>query len=162
MAKKEKDVKTNAMRILEKEKISYEVHTYDCEDFLDGVQVADLLGQPHEKVFKTLVTVGKSKEHFVFVIPIEAELDLKKAAKAAGEKSIEMRPLKDLTQVTGYVRGGCTALGMKKQFPVFLDVHAMGQARIMVSGGRRGSQIEVAPEDLVKAASGKFADVTMG
>lgn len=150
------------MRILEKLNVPYEVHTYDCEDFLDGVQVADLLGQPHDKVYKTLVTVGKSKEYYVFVIPIEGELDLKKAAKAAGEKSIEMLPLKDLTQVTGYVRGGCTALGMKKQFPAFLDESACGKDKIMVSGGRRGSQIELKPEDLVKAAGGTFADVVMG
>lgn len=161
MAKKEKDVKTNAMRILDKLKLPYEIHTYDCEDFLDGVQVADLLGQPHEIVYKTLVTVGKSKEHYVYVIPIEAELDLKKAAKAAGEKSIEMLPLKDLTAVTGYVRGGCTALGMKKQFPVFVDETAQTKGRIMVSGGRRGSQMEVKPDDLVKASAGKYADVIM-
>lgn len=161
MAKKEKEIKTNAMRILEKEKISYKTHTYDCEEFLDGVHVADLLGQPHEKVYKTLVTAAKSREHYVFVIPIEAELDLKKAARAAKEKSVEMLPLKDLTQVTGYVRGGCTALGMKKQFPVFVDESARAHEQIMVSGGRRGSQIELAPEDLVKAAAGKFADLTM-
>ena len=97
----------------------------------------------------------------MYVIPIEAELDLKKAAKAAGEKSVEMLPLKDLTPVTGYVRGGCTALGMKKQFPAFLDESARAQERIMVSGGRRGSQIELKPEDLVKASGGKFADVIM-
>ncbi|MBQ8184189.1 MAG: Cys-tRNA(Pro) deacylase [Lachnospiraceae bacterium] len=161
MAKKEKDVKTNAMRILEKMKIPYEVHTYECEDFLDGVQVADLLGQSHEKVYKTLVAVGKSKEHYVFVIPIEAELDLKKAARAAGEKSVDMLPLKDLTQVTGYIRGGCTALGMKKQFPVFVNESAGALERIVVSGGRRGSQIELKPEDLVRAAGGKLADVVV-
>lgn len=159
MAKKEKDIKTNAMRILEKLKIPYEIHTYDCEEFLDGVQIADILGQPHEKVYKTLVTVGKSKEHYVFVIPIEAELDLKKAARASGEKSVEMLPLKELTPVTGYVRGGCTALGMKKQFPVFVDESAMLQEKIFVSGGRRGSQMELNPEDLVRAAEGKFAEV---
>ena len=106
MAKKDKEQKTNAMRILEKLQIPYEMHVYDCQDFLDGVQVAELLGLPHEEVYKTLVTIGKSRAYYVFVIPIEAELDLKKAARAAGEKSIEMLPLKDLTPVTGYVRGG--------------------------------------------------------
>ena len=162
MAKKEKDIKTNAMRILEKLKIDYTIYTYDCEEFMDGVQIADMLGQPHEKVYKTLVTVGKSREHYVFVIPIEAELDLKKAAKAAGEKSVEMLPLKDLTPVTGYVRGGCTALGMKKQFPVFVDESAILQEKIFVSGGRRGSQMELNPEDLVRAAEGKFEEVITG
>ena len=150
MAKKEKEIKTNAMRLLEQKKIPYTVHTYDGEEFHDGVSVADMLGQPHEIVYKTLVTVAKSKEHYVFVIPIEAELDLKKAARAVHEKSVEMLPLKELTELTGYVRGGCTCIGMKKQFP-----------RIMVSGGRRGSQIEVNPEDLMRAAGGTFADVVM-
>lgn len=156
---KEKESKTNAMRILEKNKISFMVHTYDCEEFLDGVSVADKLGQPHEIVYKTLVTVGKSKEYYIFVIPIEAELDLKKAAKAVKEKSIEMLPLKDLTAVTGYVRGGCTAIGMKKQFGTILDETAHNFERIMVSGGKRGVQIELSPEDLMKAAGGLFADV---
>ena len=118
---REKDIKTNAMRILEQKKIPYTVHTYDCEEFMDGVTMADALGQPHELVYKTLVTVAKSKEHYVFVIPIEAELDLKKAARAVHEKSIEMLPLKELTDLTGYVRGGCTCIGMKKQFPVVMD-----------------------------------------
>ena len=148
MAKKEKEIKTNAMRLLEQKKIPYTVHTYDGEEFHDGVSVADMLGQPHEIVYKTLVTVAKSKEHYVFVIPIEAELDLKKAAKAVHEKSIEMLPLKELTDLTGYVRGGCTCIGM--QFP-----------KIMVSGGRRGSQMEVNPEDLMRAANGIFADIIM-
>lgn len=160
MAKqKEKEIKTNAMRILEKKKISYTAHTYDCEEFLDGISVADALGQPHELVYKTLVTVGKSREHYVFVIPIEAELDLKKAARAAGEKAIEMLPLKELTDLTGYVRGGCTCIGMKKQFPVFLDESAEKLEKITVSGGRRGTQIELAPQDLLKASGGRFAPV---
>lgn len=161
MAKqKEKEGKTNAMRILEKKKISYTAHTYDCEEFLDGVSVADVLGQPHELVYKTLVTVGKSRGHYVFVIPIEAELNLKKAAKAAKEKAIEMLPLKELTDLTGYVRGGCTCIGMKKQFPVFLDTSAEKLEKMMVSGGRRGMQIELAPQDLLKASGGCLADVT--
>ena len=148
MAKKEKEIKTNAMRLLEQKKIPYTVHTYDGEEFHDGVSVADMLGQPHEIVYKTLVTVAKSKEHYVFVIPIEAELDLKKAARAVHEKSVEMLPLKELTD-------------MKKQFPAVLDESAKQFPRIMVSGGRRGSQIEVNPEDLMRAAGGTFADVVM-
>ena len=157
MGKKEKEIKTNAMRMLDKEKIPYKVYTYACEEFLDGIQVADLLGLPHEQVYKTLVTVGKSKAWFV--IPIEAELDLKKAARACGEKAVEMLPLKELTPVTGYVRGGCTALGMKKQFPVFLEERAGELAEIFVSGGLRGVQIQVAPGDLLKASRGTMASV---
>ena len=161
MAKhKEKDVKTNAMRILEQKKIPYVVHTYDCEEFMDGISMADALGQPHELVYKTLVTAAKSREHYVFVIPIEAELDLKKAAKAVGEKAIEMLPLKELTELTGYVRGGCTCIGMKKQFPVVMDKSARKLSKVMVSGGRRGSQMELSPQDLMRAANGSFADVT--
>ena len=160
MAKhKEKDVKTNAMRLLEQKKIPYTVHTYDCEEFLDGVSMADMRGQPHEMVYKTLVTVAKSREHYVFVIPIEAELDLKKAAKAVHEKAIEMLPLKELTDLTGYVRGGCTCIGMKKQFPVVMDESALKLPKVMVSGGRRGSQMELSPQDLMKAVGGSFADV---
>lgn len=159
--KKEKEIKTNAMRILEKHKINYIVHTYSCDEFLDGVSVADELGQSHELVYKTLVAIGKSKEHFVFVIPIEKELDLKAAARAVGEKSIEMLPLKDLTNVTGYVRGGCTAIGMKKDFPTVIDASAQNLDIMIVSGGRRGSQVELAPGDLAKAARAKFAEITV-
>ena len=158
---KTKEVKTNAMRMLDRMKIPYEAHTYECEEFVDGIQVADMLHLPHEKVYKTLVTVGNSKNYFVFVLPIEAELDLKKAARAVHEKSIEMLPLKDLTDLTGYVRGGCTCIGMKKQFPAVLDESAKQFPKIMVSGGRRGSQMEVNPEDLMRAANGIFADIVM-
>ena len=154
-----KEAKTNAMRILDRMKIPYTLYTYECGEFIDGIQVADMLDLPHEKVYKTLVTQSPSKEYFVFVIPIEAELDLKKAARAVHEKSIEMLPLKDLTDLTGYVRGGCTCIGMKKQFPVVLDESAKQFPVIMVSGGRRGSQMEVNPEDLMRAANGSFADV---
>ena len=102
------------MRILDRSKISYEYQTYECDNFTDGISTADTLGLPHERVYKTLVTTGKSGSHYVFVIPIEAELDLKKAARAVGEKSVEMLPVREITTVTGYVRGGCTAIGMKK------------------------------------------------
>ena len=119
-----KELKTNAMRILERQKIPFTYETYECEEFMDGIHVADQLGFEHKYVYKTLVTTGKSGEHYVFVIPIEEEIDFKKAAKAVGEKSVEMLPLKNLTKVTGYVRGGCTAIGMKKQFVTVIQEEA--------------------------------------
>lgn len=156
---KNKEIKTNAMRILEREKIPFNHYTYECEEFVDGIQVADMLGLPHEKVYKTLVTVGNSKNYFVFVLPIEAELDLKKAARAVGEKSLSMLHVKDINSVTGYIRGGCTAVGMKKQYVTRIDASAQELPRMIVSGGRLGSQIELRPEDLCKAARAEFADV---
>jgi len=158
---KEKEVKTNAMRILEREKITYTTYNYEADEFTDGVSLADKLGIPHEKIYKTLVTVGKSGGYYVFVIPVEAEIDFKKAAKAAGEKSIEMLPLKNLTAVTGYVRGGCTSVGMKKQFPTFVQQEAEQLPAIVVSGGRIGTQLEMKPADLMKAARAKPADITV-
>ncbi len=156
---KSKEIKTNAMRILEREKIPFNHYTYECEEFVDGIQVADMLGLPHEKVYKTLVTVGNSKNYFVFVLPIEAELDLKKAARAVGEKSLSMLHVKDINSVTGYIRGGCTAVGMKKQYVTRIDASAQELSQMIVSGGRLGSQIELKPEDLCKAARAEFADV---
>ena len=156
-----KEAKTNAMRLLEKNKVEYKAYSYECTEFTDGIQIADTLGLPHDLVYKTLVTVGKSKEHYVFVIPIEAELDLKKAAKAAGEKSIEMLPLKELTPLTGYVRGGCTSIGMKTQFPTIVDVSAEAREKIVGSGGRLGSQLELKPGDLIRVARAKTADVVV-
>lgn len=158
---KNKEIKTNAMRILEREKIPFAHFTYECEEFVDGIQVADMLGLPHEKVYKTLVTVGNSKNYFVFVLPIEAELDLKKAAKSVGEKTVSMLHVKDITAVTGYVRGGCTSIGMKKQYVTRVDSSAKELERMIVSGGRIGSQIELAPEDLCRAAHAEFADITV-
>lgn len=154
-----KELKTNAMRMLEKLKIPYEYLTYECPEFVSGISTADLTGLPHELVYKTLVTIGKSGEHFVFVIPIEAELDLKKAARAVGEKSVEMLPVKEITKVTGYVRGGCTAIGMKKKFPAVLDESARALDRIYVSGGKIGMQLKLSPEDLRRAAGADYADV---
>ena len=147
---KSKEVKTNAMRMLDRAKVSYTYEEYECDDFTDGIQTADKLGYDHKLVYKTLVTTGKTGNHYVFVIPIEAEIDFKKAAKVVGEKSLEMLHLKDLTKVTGYVRGGCTAIGMKKQFPT-VYMH--------VSGGKLGMQIRLAPLDLQKVAKAEFADV---
>ena len=158
---KNKEIKTNAMRILEREKIPFNHYTYECEEFVDGIQVADMLGLPHEKVYKTLVTVGNSKNYFVFVLPIEAELDLKKAARAVGEKSLSMLHVKDINSVTGYIRGGCTAVGMKKQYVTRIDASAKELPQMIVSGGRLGSQIELKPEDLCKAARAEFADVVV-
>ena len=154
-----KELKTNAMRMLDRMKIPYEYETYECEDFTDGIETADKLGYDHALVYKTLVTTGKSGEHYVFVIPIEAEIDFKKAAKAVGEKSLEMLHLKNLTKVTGYVRGGCTAIGMKKQFPIVIQKDAEELTQMHVSGGKLGMQLKLAPADLKKAAKAQFADV---
>lgn len=154
-----KEVKTNAMRILERQKIPYAYETYECDEFTDGIETADKLGYEHQYVYKTLVTTGKSGEHYVFVIPIEEEIDFKKAAKAVGEKSLEMLHLKDLTKVTGYVRGGCTAVGMKKQFPTVIQEDAKDLPHMHVSGGKLGMQLTLAPLDLAKAAHAEFADI---
>ncbi|MCD8301221.1 MAG: Cys-tRNA(Pro) deacylase [Clostridiales bacterium] len=157
MAKKE--VKTNAMRILESMKIPFEHYSYECKEFVDGIQVADMLGLPHEKVYKTLVTVGASRNYYVFVIPIAEELDMKKAARSVGEKNVEMIHVKDINKVTGYIRGGCTAIGMKKQYITRIDSSAESLPTIIVSGGRIGSQIELAPDDLLAASKAEYADV---
>lgn len=154
-----KEVKTNAMRILDRQKIPYEYEEYECEDFTDGIQVADQLGYDHALAYKTLVTTGKSGQHYVFVIPIEEEIDFKKAARVVGEKSLELLHLKDLTKVTGYVRGGCTAIGMKKQYPTVIHEAACGLEYIHVSGGKLGMQLKLSPDDLRRAANAQFADI---
>lgn len=156
-----KELKTNAMRILDRQKIPYIYQTYECDEFTDGIHVADQLGLPHEQVFKTLVTVGKTGEYYVFVIPIAKEIDLKKAARAVGEKSLEMLPLKELTKVTGYVRGGCTSIGMKKQFPTVIQQEAMEMDLIYISGGKLGMQLQLSPMDLKKVTAAVFADITI-
>lgn len=154
-----KETKTNAMRILDRNKVAYEINLYECENFTDAVAVADQLHQPYESSFKTLVTVGKSGEHYVFVIPIAEELDLKKAAAAVGEKSVAMIPVRDITACTGYVRGGCTAIGMKKAFRTVIHSSARSFDRIVISGGRIGAQIFLAPDDLVRVTKAEFADI---
>lgn len=156
---KQKEIKTNAMRILETMNIPFQHLTYECDEFVDGIQVADMLGQPHEKMYKTLVTVGSSKNYFVFVIPIAEELDLKAAARSVGEKSVEMIHVKDINAVTGYIRGGCTAVGMKKQYVTRIDSTAEALPEIIVSGGRIGSQLTLDPKDLARAAKAEFADI---
>ena len=146
---KEKEIKTNAMRILDRQKIKYEVLQYECDEFIDGLHTAEKTGAPVEQSFKTLVAQGKSKQYYVLVLPIAEEVDLKKAAKAVGEKSIEMIHVKDITAVSGYVRGGCSPIGMKKPFPTYLDETAQLYDEIGVSAGQRGCQILLAPEDLI-------------
>lgn len=158
---KSKEIKTNAMRILDRMKIEYSHYTYECGEFVDGIQAADLLHLPHEKVYKTLVAQGADREYYVFVIPVEAELDLKAAARAVGQKSVAMIHVKDINAVTGYIRGGCTAVGMKKQYRTVIDASARSLFSMIVSGGRIGSQIELAPEDLRRAAGAEYGEVTM-
>lgn len=156
---KNKEIKTNAMRILDRMKISYAHYTYECEEFIDGMQIVEKLGLDPAKVYKTLVTESPAREYFVFVIPVAEELDLKKAAKTVGQKSLAMIHVKDINQITGYIRGGCTAVGMKKQYVTVIDESAQTLSAMVVSGGRIGSQIELAPQDLAKAANAKFAQV---
>lgn len=153
--------KTNAMRILEKAKVPYTVHTYEPDGQVDGLHVAQKLGQNPAQVYKTLVTKGKSGNYFVFVLPVAAQLDLKAAAAAVGEKSVEMIAVQDLNSVTGYIRGGCSPVGMKKAFPTVLDSSASQWDSICVSGGRIGCQIELAPQDLAKAAKARFASIAV-
>ena len=158
---KEKNQKTNAMRILDKNKIPYKVNYYECEEFIDGVHIANMLSQPLDSTFKTLVTKGKSGEHFVFVIPISKELSLKAAAKAVGEKSVEMLHVKDIRAVTGYIRGGCTSVGMKKQFMTVIDSSALNFDEIIISGGALGTQIFLSPLDLIKVTNAKTESITL-
>ena len=156
---KQKEIKTNAMRMLDRMKIPYEAMTYECGDFIDGIQIADKLGLPHEKVYKTLVTVGKTKNHYVFLVPVSRELDLKKAAKSVGEKNIEMIPQKELLPLTGYVHGGCSPIGMKKQFATIFHASAQEQPVIAVSAGKIGAQVLVEPNALCALVRGSFADI---
>lgn len=149
------------MRILDRMKISYAHYTYECEEFTDGMQIVEMLGLDPQKVYKTLVTESPAREYFVFVIPVAAELDLKKAARAVGQKAVAMIHVKDINQITGYIRGGCTAVGMKKQYVTVIDESAQALPSMVVSGGRIGSQIELAPGDLAKASKAKFAAVTV-
>ena len=157
---KEKEVKTNAMRMLDKLKLPYKVHLYECDEFIDGVHIAELLGESCDSCFKTLVTVGKSGNYYVFALPVDKELDMKKCARAVGEKSLEMVHVKDINAVTGYIRGGCTPIGMKKQFPTVIDESACTQKLIYVSGGKIGMQIRLKPDDLKKAANAEYAAIT--
>lgn len=158
-----KEAKTNAMRLLERAGIPYLPHEYPHEEgqAVDGAAVARLTGQDPARVFKTLVTQGADKQFYVFVLPVLAELDLKKAAKAAGVKSVAMIHVAEINKITGYVRGGCSPVGMKKSFPTVFDESCLAQPSILVSGGRIGTQVEVAPAALVAAVRGKTAAITV-
>ena len=160
--KKKHNVKTNAMRFLDTHKADYKVYEYESDGFSDGLTVAKKLGQDPEQVFKTLVAVGKSKEHYVFVIPVAEELDLKKAAAAVGEKSVEMIHVKDINAVTGYIRGGCSPIGMKKHFRTIIHLSAENQNTIIFSGGKIGLQIEMDPKVLASLIGSEFKDITFG
>ena len=148
-----KQDKTNCMRVLDSKKIAYNAHLYEANPTLTGEDIARLLNEEPSQVFKTLVTVGKPQKYYVFVIPVNAELNLKKAAAAAGEKSVSMIPQRDLLPLTGYVHGGCSPIGMKKHFPSFIHESAAGLSRIFVSAGRVGCQVELAPADLIQIAA---------
>ena len=157
MAKQEK---TNVMRLLEQKKIPFEMHDYTESGAIAGEDVARVLGENPNEVFKTLVTVGKSKQNYVFLVPVNKELNLKKAASAVGEKSIEMIKSKDLLGLTGYIHGGCSPIGMKKQFPTVVHNTAEAMENILFSGGKIGVQVELKTEDFKKIIKIKFADVT--
>ena len=157
-----KEAKTNAMRMLERAKIPYTAHEYPHEEgqAVDGANVARLTGQDPARVFKTLVTQGADRNYYVFVVPVLAELDLKKAAKSTGVKSVAMIHVADINKVTGYIRGGCSPVGMKKQYLTVFDESCLTQDTILVSGGRIGTQIECAPQQLIAAVRGKTAAIT--
>lgn len=153
--------KTNVMRILDQKKIKYNSHYYGDTDAISGVEVADVLGQDVSKVFKTLVTVGKTKKYYVFVIPVAEELDLKKAAKAVGEKSIEMIKSRELLPLTGYIHGGCSPIGMKKFFRTTIDESVLNCNTFCVSAGKIGYQIEISLDDLKKVIKVDLAPLTV-
>lgn len=154
--------KTNVMRVLEQHKISYKAHEYPHgKEAVDGVTVAKLLGENPEQVFKTLVTHGSGRNYYVFVLPVAEELNLKKAAKAVGEKSVEMIHVKEITPLTGYVRGGCSPVGMKKAFPTVFHESVLSIPTVIVSAGKIGFQIETAPADLIALVGASTADIIM-
>ena len=158
---KQKEIKTNAMRILDKHKIDYQVIQYECDEFIDGLHTAEKTGAPVEQSYKTLVLIGKSGQHYVLVLPIANEVHLKNAARLFGEKSVEMIHVKDITAVTGYVRGGCSPLGMKKQFPTWIHESAEKYDKIYVSGGRIGTTLVLSPQDLAKVTGASFGAFCM-
>lgn len=154
-----KNEKTNAIRILEQNKVDYDFFSYECKEAIDGISVAQKLKVDVDVVFKTLVTQGKTKAYYVFVIPAASELDLKKAAACVGEKAVEMIHVKDINKVTGYIRGGCSPVGMKKQYVTVFDNSACKKDKIYVSAGKIGCQMKLSPEDLCKITGGKFDDI---
>ncbi len=154
-------VKTNAIRIVENAKIEYVLHSYPCKEALDAVTVAGKIGADVERVYKTLVTEGKSKNYYVFVVPGEKELDLKKAAQSVGEKSVSMIHVKDINKITGYIRGGCSPVGMKKSYVTVFDISAQSFDKIYVSAGKLGFQMEINPFKLCELVGGKFESITL-
>ncbi|MFH0332797.1 Cys-tRNA(Pro) deacylase [Clostridium perfringens] len=155
---KDKKLKTNAMRILDSKKVSYEMLSYESEDGkIDGISVAHKIGVDEKNVFKTLVAQGTSKELYVFVIPVAEELDLKNAAKIAGEKKVEMIAVKDIMKYTGYIRGGCSPIGLKRDYRTFIHESAKDLDFMIVSAGKIGHQIKMNPKDLVSVVEGEFA-----
>lgn len=156
-----KPAKTNAIREVEAAGIPVEYRLFECEGAPSGVEVAQMLGEDPDRVFKTLVTQGKSGGHYVFMIPVAEELDLKKAAAAVGEKAVSMLPSRELLPLTGYVHGGCSPVGMKKQFPTVVDETAQLFDTVLYSGGRIGCQLETSPDDLVRLIGAGYADLTV-
>ena len=154
-----KEEKTNVMRVLEQKKVPYGSRSYTQDATMTGVEIAGILGQDPKHVFKTLVTRGKTGQYYVFVVPVAEDLDLKKAAKASAEKSIEMIRQKELLPLTGYVHGGCSPIGMKKSFPTFIHESAAELDRMFVSAGKVGFQVELSPQDLIKTVGCGFADL---
>ncbi len=160
MASKDKsEQKTNVMRILDQAKIPYNHYCYADTDAISGLEITEVLNQNPDRVFKTLVTVGKSKEHYVFVVPVSSELDLKKAAKSVGDKSVEMVKSKELLLLTGYIHGGCSPIGMKKFFKTVIEESALNFDSILFSAGKIGYQVEIAPNDLKKIIKFDYADL---
>lgn len=157
---KNKEEKTNAIRLLEQKKLQFQIHDYSHSDAISGLDVADYLHENPGRVFKTLVTVGKSASHYVFLVPVNRELDLKKAAKAVNEKSIDMIKAKDLLPLTGYVHGGCSPVGMKKFFPTVIDASAEKFDKIFFSGGKIGLQVEMGLPELAKVIGFRLADIS--
>lgn len=151
--------KTNVMRIFDKMRVVYNSHSYANTDAISGIEVAEVLNQDPNRVFKTLVTVGKTKNHYVFLVPVAAELDLKKAADSVGEKSIEMIKAKNLLALTGYIHGGCSPIGMKKTFPTTIDESAANYETIIFSAGKIGYQVEISLEELKKVIQFRIADI---
>lgn len=161
MAKSKKTTKTNAVRLVERENITFKLIKYDIsDDLIDGVSVAEKTGQQLETVFKTLVTRSTDKRIQVFIIPVALELDLKKAAKVAGVKKLDLLPLQDLTKETGYIRGGCSPIGMKRAYPTFIDASASDLEKVVVSAGKPGLQMAIHPEDLVKLTVGTLVEIS--
>jgi Cys-tRNA(Pro)/Cys-tRNA(Cys) deacylase len=160
MAKDKKPAKTNALRALDSLKIPYKCTVYESDDFMDGVSVAEAVGISYDECFKTLVTVGASRTNYVFVIPVDKELDLKKAAACVGEKSVAMIHAKDITPTTGYIKGGCSPVGMKKQFRTVIHESAKTLPTITVSAGKLGMQMTLSPQDLASVCNAEFAAIT--